>query len=139
MGLYLAVFASDDEDHELDGLEVGSYADFDTFRQTVVHRLEAGAWGSRFPTLMWHKDNTGVWSSTECAVLEMEMRTIADELSVLPPVDLDGWQSDVANFLGLEIRSLHDCFIDVDGEHLVERLGGLAALAARADQPIWFL
>jgi hypothetical protein len=37
MGLYLAVF---DDEHELEGVEVGAYADFSTFQDAVVNNLE---------------------------------------------------------------------------------------------------
>ena len=37
MGLYLCVFDNDDE---LEGVEVGSYSDFDFFRSTVTELLE---------------------------------------------------------------------------------------------------
>jgi len=51
MGLYLCVF---DGEEELDGVEVGFYADFGTFRNAVVRHLENGKAGSRFPTLIHH-------------------------------------------------------------------------------------
>ncbi len=46
MGLYLCVF---DEDEELDGIDVGSYADYNIFRNAVVEMLEDGKPGSKYP------------------------------------------------------------------------------------------
>jgi len=46
MGLYLCVF---DGDNELDGVEVGAYTDFHTFRSAVAAHVEAGVEGSRCP------------------------------------------------------------------------------------------
>ena len=40
MGLYLCVF---DEDEELEGVEVGSYSDFEFFRSSVTELLEQGS------------------------------------------------------------------------------------------------
>lgn len=42
MGLYLCVFEGDDE---LDGVEVGSYADFGAFRSAVATHVEGGIEG----------------------------------------------------------------------------------------------
>ena len=65
MGLYLCIFASDLDDEEIDGVEVGAYDDFDLLRTTVAQQLEAGHWGSRFPVLMSHPDSDGEWSPKE--------------------------------------------------------------------------
>ena len=40
MGLYLCVFEGDEE---LDGLEIGSYADFNVVREYIVRQLEDGS------------------------------------------------------------------------------------------------
>ena len=71
MGLYLCVF---DGDEELEGVDVGSYADFDFFRGAVAEILEGGNAGTRYPTLMLHSDCDGEWSVEECIDLEKELR-----------------------------------------------------------------
>ena len=123
MGLYLAVF---DGDEELDGVEVGLYADFSAFREAVVANLEGGFPGSRFPTLILHSDCDGEWSPVQAALLEKELEVIGMELQRLPPVPLnDGWQRQVAKTFGVQNHTLFDRFFDVDGEPRIDRLIGL--------------
>jgi len=45
VGLYLCIF---DGDEEVDGVEVGAYADYNALRDYVVRELETGRAGSRF-------------------------------------------------------------------------------------------
>lgn len=135
MGLYLAVF---DGDKELDGVEVGAYVDFAAFRDAVAAHLECGHAGSRFPTLIFHSDCDGEWSPDEAAALEVELQSIAQEFAELPPVALVGWKAEVAKTFGLKAVSLGDCFFDVDGEPLLERLVGLARLSKGRKLPILF-
>jgi len=123
MGLYLCIF---DDDGEVDGVEVGRYEDFGRFRDAIRTHLEAGIAGRRFPTLMLHHDSDGEWSPTEAKALVDELAMISDELSKLPPDPIDtGWKQSVAQRLGLKPATLRDCFFDVDGEPLVERLVSL--------------
>jgi hypothetical protein len=64
--------------------------------------------------------------------LEADLLTIAGEFARLPAVPFpQGWQQTVAKQLGLQPESLLQCFIDVDGEPLVERLVGLCREAQR--------
>lgn len=136
MGLYLAVF---DDDVELDGVEVGSYADFGAFRDSVVSKLEGGNSGSRFPTLILHSDCDGQWSSQEAAALERELTEIRDQFQKLPPIPISGdWQKQAAKTFGVPLRSLYDCYFDVDGEPLLDRLIGLAKLSQARKLPILF-
>lgn len=138
MGLYLCVFAEGGDDAELDGVEVGGYDDFGTFRQLVADHLEAGSWGSRFPTLMMQPDSDTTWTPEQAARLESELLTIGDEMARLAPAPQSGWQAEVTRQLGLAPSSLLESCIDVDGEPLVQRLIGLARAATTAAQPIWF-
>ncbi len=139
MGLYLCVFADDATDEELEGVEVGGYDDFDLLRRAVTERLEPAGWGSRFPVLMSHPDSDGTWNPQETSRLEAELLTIAGEFARLPPVEFPpGWQQTVAKQLGLQPVSLLQCFIDVDGESLVDRLVGLCREAQRIRRDIWF-
>lgn len=136
MGLYLCVF---DGDEELDGVEVGRYADFARFRDAVCERLEGGAWASRFPVLMAHSDCDGEWSAEEARLLERELQSVSEEMGRLPPVPLsEGWMSEVARAAGLRQTHLRDCFFDVDGEPLIERLVALCRLASARGLPILF-
>lgn len=136
MGLYLTIF---DGNEELEGVEIGSYADFNAFRDHIINALEAGDAGSRFPVLIIHSDCDGVWSPEESALLEMEMHTIQKELCGLPPIELpDGWQRDIAKLFGLMPSNLNDCFFDVDGEILTERLIKLAQVSQESAQAILF-
>ena len=136
MGLYLCVFDGDDE---LEGVEVGSYGDFGTFRDTVRDRLEQGVPGSRFPILMRHSDCDGMWSPADAELLRLELATIAQEFAIQPPMPLhDGWQKSVTRTLGLSPANLLDCFFDVDGEPLLERLQGLCLCSVQRELPILF-
>jgi Immunity protein 70 len=135
MGLYLAVFDGDDE---IDGVEVGSYDDFAFFRDAVASGLEGGNAGSRFPTLISHSDCDGEWTPEQALALESELGAITKEFADLPPVLLDGWKAEVARMFGIKPSSLGDCFFDVDGEPLLERLTGLAKLSRERNLPILF-
>ena len=135
MGLYLCIFDGEDE---LDGVEVGSYADFGTFRTAVATHVEGGAGGSRCPTLMLHSDCDGQWSPEEAVLLRAELATIAETFRGLPPEPLVGWKSEAAKMLGLHPANLYDCFFDVDGELLLDRLMGLTQLSAERNLPIVF-
>jgi hypothetical protein len=56
MGLYLCVF---DGDEDLEGVEVGAYADYNAVSDFVVRELEAGRLSSWFPTFVLHSDCDG--------------------------------------------------------------------------------
>jgi Immunity protein 70 len=136
MGLYLCVF---DYDDELEGVEVGSYSDFDFFRRSVTDSLEGGIVGSRFPTLIMHPDSDGEWSSAECESLRQELVTIAREFQQLPGIPFPGeWQQQVGRSLGLIPGSLYESFIDVDGELLLDRLIRLCDVAIERAVPLLF-
>ena len=136
MGLYLAIFDGEDE---VDGVEVGSYADFGTFRDAVLAHVENGGLGSRCPTLNLHSDCDGEWSASEAASLRSELEVIAERFKELPPEPLDeGWKLEIAKSFGLRPANLYDCFFDVDAEPLIERLIELAQLSQDRDLPILF-
>jgi hypothetical protein len=134
MGLYLAIFDGDDE---LDGVEVGMYSDFGSFRDAAVS-LEAGKAGSRFPTLILHSDCDGEWTPEQSVALETELKAISEEFAVMPAIPLDGWKLQIAKLLGLRPASLYECFFDVDGEPLLERLLDLSRLSQSRNLPIIF-
>src|SRR5207244_1504321 len=106
----------------------------------VAQSLENGQWGSRFPLLMSHHDADGEWSPVEAIALAGELEVIETEFAALPARGFAAgtWQEGVAGSLGLAPRTLRECFIDVDGELLLERLRGLALTAAKLGAPISF-
>lgn len=136
MGLYLAIFEGD---NELDGVEVGSYADFSAFRSAIATHLEGGVPGSRYPILMLHSDCDGQWSSEDSAGLAAELMAITGVFMDLPAEPLgEGWKAELAKSLGLRPSNLYDCFFDVDGEPLLDRFMGLARLSIEGGLPILF-
>lgn len=136
MGLYLCVF---DDDRELEGVEVGSYSDFDFFRSSITELLEEGRAGEKYPTLILHQDSDGEWTPTECEALNMELARISEGLRQLPAVEFRAeWQKQVARSLGLKPTCLYDSFIDIDGEPLLERLQQLCNVAINSNRPILF-
>ncbi|WP_434712890.1 immunity 70 family protein [Rhizobium sp. YTUHZ045] len=136
MGLYLCIFDGEDE---VDGVEVGSYADFGTFRTAVATHVEGGVEGSRCPILMLHSDCDGQWSPEEAVALRAELAEIIRKFAELPPEPLGSdWKFKVAKMFGLRPANLDDCFFDVDGEPLLDRLIGLARLSVERNLPILF-
>jgi hypothetical protein len=136
MGLYLAIFDGEDE---VDGVEVGSYADFGTFRDAVIMHVENGEVGSQCPTLILHSDCDGEWSPSEAVSLQAELEVIAESFMRLPAEPLaEGWKPEIAKSFGLRPANLYDCFFDVDAEPLIERLIGLAQLSQDRNLPILF-
>jgi hypothetical protein len=136
MGLYLCIF---DGNRELDGVEVGSYADFNFFRDAVVVAVEGGERGSMCPVLTTHHDSDGEWSPVEAKALLDELVLIESVLSRESPVEFNSvWKKGVAKMAGISPRCLLDCFFDVDGEPLIERLRELAETSVRSNCPILF-
>jgi Immunity protein 70 len=136
MGLYLCVFA---DDEEVAGVEVGPYADYNFFRSYLVKELEGGKPGAKFPTLILHSDCDGEWSVEECKKLAGELDVISEELKRRPPLGFSSeWQQAVAKSIGLVPRSSFESFIDVDGEFLIERMRGLVDVALKEQLPILF-
>jgi len=136
MSLYLCVFSGETE---LAGLEVGAYAEFNALRQAIAAELEGGVPGSRFPTFMLHSDCDGAWPVDACARLQGELGAIAAELRERParPFPSDG-QRMVAAGRGIKPANACESFLDVDGEFLLGRLQGLAAVALQLRLPILF-
>ena len=136
MGLYLCIFENEED---IAGVDVGTYSDFARFRDVIADSLEAGHVGSRFPTLMLHSDCDGEWNVDECQLLVKELETMGAELRALPPTPFpDNWQRIAAEQAGLVPQNLFDCFIDVDGENLIERISALCNTATERKLPISF-
>jgi hypothetical protein len=137
MGLYLCIF--DDRDEELEGVEIGSYTDFDFLRNAVITTVENGVAGSVCPTLQNHADNDGEWTSEESKQLLVELEHIEAEMNKFPPVELNSeWKTQVAKLLGLTPKTLAECFFDVDGEPLFARLKKLAIVSIESGHSILF-
>jgi hypothetical protein len=136
MGLYLCIF---DGDEDVDGVDVGSYADYNALRDYVVHELESGKAGSKFPTFILHSDSDGEWSAGDCEKLRSELAEIAAALRARPAIKLvSEWQRAVAKSIGLVPQDAFESFIDVDGEFLLERLQNLVDGALKRQLPILF-
>ncbi len=136
MGLYLCVF---DGDEEVEGVEIGSYADFNTFRDAVTAVVENGLAGSVCPVLLNHSDCDGLWSSGEAELLLNELRQIERIFSASPPVEINSpWKNQVAKSFGIKPANLAECFFDVDGEPLIARLMDLAEVSKSRNFPVLF-
>jgi hypothetical protein len=136
MGLYITVF---DGDEEIDGIEVGRYADFEHFRETICVVLEGGIKGSRFPILMLHSNCDGEWSVTELKDLKNELIEIRDELSRNPPVaTFDGWRQQLVSMNGTMPKTLLDSFFDIDGNILVDRILAIVNIGIDRGLPVLF-
>jgi hypothetical protein len=136
VGLYLTIF---DGDEELDGVEVGSYEDFGAFRDSVTTVAENGNCGDVCPVLIYHSDCDGQWVAEDSAALLKELQIIEARFRNAPPIELNSdWKKEVARTHGLRLVSLYDCFFDIDGEPLVERIRGLAQRSSMHNVPILF-
>ena len=136
MGLYLCIF---DGDEDVDGVEVGAYADYNALRDCIVRELEAGEAGSRFPTFILHSDCDGEWTVAECQRLQGELTEIVTVLKERPAIRFSSaWQETVAKSIGLDPQNAFESFIDVDGEFLLERLQSLVKNALARGLPILF-
>lgn len=136
VGLYLCVF---DGDEELDGVEVGSYADFNFLRDSVIAVVEVGRFGTRCPVFVKHSDSDGEWTPAQASHLLGELDLMEKAFAKAPPVAFNSeWKKGVAKNYGIEPKSLLDCFFDVDGEPLIKRLKGLAELSTQRRVPILF-
>jgi hypothetical protein len=137
VGLYLCIF--DTADEEIDGVEVGTYADFGEFRDFVTREIEAGKAGARYPTLIRHSDSDGEWSVDDCEALRRELGDLATALKARPPIEfVSEWQRGVAKQIGLKPQNAFESFVDVDGEFLIERLQSLVETGLKHRLPILF-
>ena len=68
-----------------------------------------------------------------------ELKSIANVFVGMPRLPLDGgWQAELTKSNGQTPNNLYDCFIDVDGSPLIDRLWRLCSLAMESGQPILF-
>jgi hypothetical protein len=129
MSLYLCVF---DGEQEMEGVEVGSYASFNSFRSYVVREIEGGVPGAACPTLVLHSDCDGQWPVDDCVRLRSELGSIRAAMVGRPPVTPAGGLSGPPPVNALE------SFRDVDGQLLVERMQALVEVAIQRGRPILF-
>lgn len=136
MGLYLCIF---DEDEDVDGVEVGAYADFNAIRDYIVRELEGGKAGCKFPTFILHSDCDGEWTVSDCTRLREELSEIITAMKGRPAIAFaSDWQRAVAKSIGFVPQNAYESFIDVDGEVLLERLQALVSKALKLQLPILF-
>lgn len=136
MGLYLCVF---DGDEEIDGVEVGPYADFNGLRDFIIQEFELGQAGINFPTFINHSDADGEWSVADCVKLSDELSEIVLLMKTKPALPfVSEWQSSTAKAIGLTPKTAYESFIDVDGEFVLERIRHLVDVALQHKLPILF-
>lgn len=135
MGLYLCVF---DRSEELEGVEIGSYDDFGVFRDAVIDLVEDGELGTVCPVLVLHHDCDGEWTPAEAARLIEELNLVQAVFRRHPAIALEAWQHDIASERALPLETLDDCFFDIDGERLIDRLRELANVSVASGQPVLF-
>lgn len=136
MGLYLAIF---ENEVDIDGVEVGPYQDFKSFRDYIAQTFENGVAGSLYPTLMLHSDCDGEWSAKECSMLLSELQDISARMLAMPAREFSSeWQSNLAQKVGLVPKNALESFLDVDGEPLACRLLELVKRAVEKDLNIVF-
>jgi hypothetical protein len=137
MGLYLCVF--DEGGDEVEGVEVGSYADFNVFRDAVTATVEKGQTATLCPVLINHSDCDGAWTSEEAKALISELGQAERVMQDYPSVEFNSlWKKDVARAFGIHPATLADSFFDIDGEPLISRLKQLAQKSVEVGQPILF-
>ncbi len=138
MGLYLCTF--DTEEKEIDGLEVGSYEYFGIFRECVNEIVEKSSeWGSICPKIMLHSDCDGKWTPNECAEIIIELEKIKllfqNEQPNQKVIEL---KKNILTIYGINPSNLYDCFVDVDGENLIDGLATLCKNAIKSNLEILF-
>ncbi len=136
MGLYLCYFVGDEE---MDGVEIGSYQYFGIFRDYVNILVENYDAGSVCPKLIMHSDCDGEWSTQDCKELLKELEVISEVFKKTEPQDAPiEMKKDIFNFYKIKPKTLYDCFIDVDGNNIIERLAKLCLDAIDAETKILF-
>lgn len=129
MGLYLSLF--DCEEKEINGVEIGSYEYFGFFRDSINEIVEnSSQWGIVCPNIMIHSDCDGRWEPENCKEIISELQKIKIKFQITPScqkiIDL---KKEIINLYGIQPANLYDCFVDVDGENLIERLKELCECA----------
>ncbi|SHG56649.1 Imm70 family immunity protein [Flavobacterium defluvii] len=137
MGLYLAIFKNEEE---INGLEVGTYEYFGIFRDCIYEFIENSSnWGDICPTIMNHSDCDGKWESKECVEMMFELKKVKKTFQKQAPnKKVIDQKKELIDLYQIKILNLYDCFIDVDGENLIDRLIELCKDAIDNDLDIIF-
>ncbi|PCI24164.1 hypothetical protein COB57_05640 [Candidatus Peregrinibacteria bacterium] len=136
MGLYLCIL---DKETEIDGIDVGSYQDYNDFIDTVVTFCENKEKGSVFPILTLHHDSDGTWTTAECIVLKEYFQAIKKQLKQENPIIYsNNWKENVLKESQIIPINLDESFFDVNGNNLIDRLIALCNLSIEKDLPIVF-
>lgn len=137
MGLYLAIFKNEEE---INGLEVGTYEYFGIFRDCIFELIENNTnWGSICPTIMNHSDCDGKWEPKKSIELISELKKIKEIFQKQTPnKKIIAQKIDLIDLYQIKPQNLYDCFIDVDGENLIDRLSDLCKEAIDNDLDIVF-
>jgi len=136
MGLYLCAFAEEDE---IEGIDVGSYSEYGRFVETIVAILENAERGSKYPLITLHSDCDGEWSAKDLDTLQANLVEIREAFRKLPAFAIEErWQKQIAKTHGLKQDNLSDCFFDVDGEPLIDRLLDLIQKAKASEVAVLF-
>ena len=134
MGLCLCVFTEEGEgEDEHAASDIGSYADFGAFRQAVARYLEA----SDFPVLLLHSDCDGEWTVEELPALIKELDAIAAAFDRLPRA-LYVPSTNPSVSVPADASTLSECYVDVQGEKLVDSIRRLARTGLEFRCPISF-
>ncbi|MGF6907223.1 Imm70 family immunity protein [Fusobacterium sp. PH5-44] len=137
MGLYLCIF--DNNEEEIEGMEIGRYEYFGMFRDRVATYIENDEWGSICTTLMSHSDCDGIWTPEDCKHLLKELELIKNKFKQLP-IDKEVKTYKLAILFNHDVtpKNLYECFVDTDGENLIERLEDLCKISIESGLDIEF-
>ena len=137
MSLYLCAFSFNDEIEEEEfGVEVGSYEYFGTFRDYIRKNIKNG---DNNLLLLKHSDCDGIVEPFESKKIINELKKIKKVLKKIQPeknvIELR------ENIISQDInmyQSLYDCFTDVDGVNLIDRLMELFQYSAKNKLDVFF-
>jgi hypothetical protein len=129
--MYLCIRGDDGQ--ELAGFEIGSYADFECFREVILRHIPDAL--EHFPLLMQHSECDGEWSTDELEALKDELAEISRRFRLLPAEHLHDAFEETAHCRE-HAHTLYDCFHNLDEENLFEALDNLCDQAIDMDRPI---
>ena len=137
MGLYLCIF--DGDGTEIHGLEVGLYRCFGTFRQLAASYVDRGVLQRNMRVLLNHMDCDGTWSAQECRELLEELAELKRVFLEEPPSkEVCAEKAEIFRHFGLNPGNLFECFVDSDGEFLIDRMIKLCEQSAASGWPVVF-
>lgn len=139
MSLYLCVFDfSDTYENEIMGVEVGSYAYFNVFRDCISKYVENDRRGSKCPYIMNHNDSTGVFTPEDCKNVLHELSLIKNVFLNIPTNnDIIEQNSHLLQDKNL-CENLADLFVDIDGCNLIEQLELICKCSIKTNLNVYF-